>query len=145
MSRKISIIALVLAVAALAVAVVGLVTAPRGAEKQDLDVQYVMYLGTNDKDTYEPYGTPDECKQKVDEILSRHFSGFTIQEASGGWKDESGKISHEYTVVIILSDTFPDKVYAAADDLIAEFNQSSVLIQENRTVTQFYNRKDSNP
>ena len=40
-----------------------------------------MYLGTNDKDTYEPYGTPEEAKAKVDEVLTKHFEGFTIQDA----------------------------------------------------------------
>ena len=37
-----------------------------------------------------------------------------------------------------LSDTDADAVHAAADDLIRAFNQSSVLIQENRTATEFY-------
>ena len=101
------------------------------------DVQYVMYLGTNDKDTNKPVYTPDQAKEKAQEILLDHFGGYTIQEANGGWID--GDIVYtEYTLVIYLSDTDLESVHAAADDMIKAFNQSSVLIQANTTTTDFY-------
>lgn len=138
MEKKLSIIAVVLAVIALALAVFSLVSPPKTEEQEALDKQYVMYLGTNDKDTYEPYGTPEEAKAKVDEMLTKHFEGFTIQDAMGGWTNENGTVDHEYTVVIFLSDTTLEKVHEAADDLIRVFNQSSILIQTNQTRTEFY-------
>lgn len=138
MEKKLSIIAVVLAVIALALAVFSLVSPPKTEEQEALDKQYVMYLGTNDKDTYEPYGTPEEAKAKVDEVLTKHFEGFTIQDAMGGWTNENGTVDHEYTVVIFLSDTTLEKVHEAADDLIRVFNQSSILIQTNQTRTEFY-------
>lgn len=138
MEKKLSIIAVVLAVIALALAVFSLVSPAKTEEQEALDKQYVMYLGTNDKDTYEPYGTPEEAKAKVDEVLTKHFEGFTIQDAMGGWTNENGKVDHEYTVEILLSDTTAEKVHAAADDLIRVFNQSSILIQTNQTRTEFY-------
>ncbi len=104
------------------------------------DVQYVLYLGTNDKDTTEPVFSPDVAKEKAEEILLKHFGGYTIQEANGGWIDNN-KIYREYTLVIYLSDTTIDKVHAAADEMIKTFNQSSVLIQSNKTVTDFYSGK----
>ena len=138
MEKKLSIIAVVLAVIALTLAVFSLVSLAKTEAPQDLDTQYVMYLGTNDKDTYEPFGTPEEAKAKVDEVLTKHFEGFTIQDAMGGWTNENGTVDHEYTVVIFLSDTTIEKVRAAADDLIRTFNQSSILIQSNQTRTEFY-------
>ena len=138
MEKKLSIIAVVLAVIALALAVFSLVSPPKTEEQEALDKQYVMYLGTNDKDTYVPYGTPEEAKAKVDEVLTKHFEGFTIQDAMGGWTNENGTVDHEYTVVIFLSDTTLEKVHEAADDLIRVFNQSSILIQTNQTRTEFY-------
>ena len=138
MEKKLSIIAVVLAVIALGLAVFSLVSPAKTEAPQDLDTQYVMYLGTNDKDTYEPFGTPEEAKAKVDEVLTKHFEGFTIQDAMGGWTNENGTVDHEYTVVIFLSDTTIEKVRAAADDLIRTFNQSSILIQSNQTRTEFY-------
>lgn len=138
MEKKLSIVAVVLAVIALGLAVFALLSPAKTEAQQDLDTQYVMYLGTNDKDTYEPFGTPEEAKAKVDEVLTKHFEGFTIQDAMGGWTNENGTVDHEYTVVIFLSDTTLEKVHAAADDLIRTFNQSAILIQSNETRTEFY-------
>ena len=103
----------------------------------DGDFQYVLYLGTNDKDTNKPVFTQAEACEKAKEILLRHFGGYTMQEASGGWVDE-GTVYQEYTLVIYLSDTTADAVHAAADELIETFHQSSVLIQANPTRTEFY-------
>ena len=107
-------------------------------QAEDGDIQYVLYLGTNDKDTNEPVYAPDEAKEKVKEILIRDFGGYTIQEANGGWIGDDGKEYQEYTLVIYLSDTTQDQVHAACDELIEVFDQSSILIQENKTQTEFY-------
>lgn len=101
------------------------------------DIQYVLYLGTNDKDTNQPVFSKEEAKEAAKEILIDHFGGYTIQEAEGGWKD-GDTIYQEYTLVIYLSDTSLDEVHSAADELISKFHQSSVLIQSNQTTTEFY-------
>lgn len=101
------------------------------------DVQYVLYLGTNDKDTNKPVFTQAEALEQLKSILIRHFGGYTIQEAHGGWID-GGKEYQEYTLVIYLSDTSLDRIHAAADEMIETFRQSAVLIQENPTRTEFY-------
>ena len=111
--------------------------APAESDSGDPNIQYVLYLGTNDKDTNKPVFTQAEAKEKAKEILIRHFGGFTIQEADGGWIDE-GKVFQEYTLVIYLSDTTKEAVHAAADEMIEAFHQSSVLIQANPTETEFY-------
>ena len=141
MKNKIGIAALVIAILALCLSAVSLFTARQPAEPEARDVQYVMYLGTNDKDTNEPVFAPDEAKAKAEEILVRHFGGYTIQEANGGWED-GGTLYQEYTIVIYLSDTSLEEVHAAADDMIRTFNQSSVLIQANETSTEFYAGSD---
>lgn len=108
------------------------------AQTDEEDIQYVMYLGTNDKDTNKPVFTQEEAKEKAREILIRHFGGYTLQEANGGWVDEDGTVYQEYTLVIYLSSITAEKVHAAADELIETFHQSSVLIQANPTTTEFY-------
>ena len=144
MSNRSAAVALIIGIAALILAIVAVSVAGALAPvakgdtaEQDTDIQYVMYLGTNDKDTNMPVFSPEESKVKAEEILINHFGGFTIQEASGGWIDE-GKVYREYTLVIYLSDTDIDQVHAAASELKEVFNQSSVLIQANRTTTEFY-------
>ena len=138
MKKHLPAIALAVSLLALAFSIYSIAARPVAVEEKARDIQYVMYLGTNDKDTFEPFGTADAAKAKVDEVLSAHFEGFTIQDANGAWTNEDGTISHEYTVVILLSDTTLEKVHAAANDLIRAFNQSSVLIQSNETTTEFY-------
>lgn len=103
----------------------------------DPDVQYVLYLGTNDKDTNTPVFTQAEALDKVKDILIRYFGGYTIQEAHGGWIDNDIEYQ-EYTLVIYLSDTTLDKVHAVADEMIEVFHQNSVMIQANPTRTEFY-------
>ncbi len=140
MSKKVNMIVLVIALLALCVSAVSLFVAlqPKQEDvKDEQDVQYVLYLGTNDKDTNEPVFSPDEARTKAEDILIEHFGGYTIQEAHGGWEYE-GTRYQEYTIVIYLSDTNLDAVHAASKDMIRVFNQSSVLIQTNSTVTEFY-------
>ena len=103
-------------------------------------MQYVMYLGTNSQANNKPVFTEDESIERAKEILIRHFGGYTLQEAHGGWVD-NGTEYQEYTLVIYISDTTLDAVHAAADELIKTFDQSSVLIQANPTKTEFYSGK----
>ena len=137
MNRKWIMTLAVVSVIALCVMVVGGSYSAK-AENGTKDIQYVLYLGTNVKDTNLPVFTPEEAKAKVREILIRHFGGYTLQEAEGGWIGDDGTLYEEHTIVIYLSDTTLDKVHAAADEMIRVFNQSSVLIQANETTTEFY-------
>ncbi len=115
---------------------------PEAEASEQGSIQYVLYLGTNDKDTDKPVFTQAEALEQAKDILIRHFGGYTIQEAHGGWID-SGKKYQEYTLVIYLSDTTLDKIHAAADEMIETFRQNSVLIQENPTKTEFYSGKQA--
>ncbi len=130
-------ITLIIAIIALCLSIVNLTMLPKDEIQEVADVQYVIFLGTNDKDTNEPVFSPDESKAKLEKILLDYFGGYTIQEANGGW-DDNGTIYQEYTLVIYLSDTTIDKVHAAADEMLQIFNQRSVLIQTNNTQTEFY-------
>lgn len=138
MQKKWTILTLVLAVAAICLSAVSLHVSLKNTETGKKDIQYVLYLGTNDKDTNQPVFAPGEAMEKAKEILVRFFGGYTIQEASGGWVDDGGTLYQEYTLVIYLSDTTLEKAHAAADELIDVFHQSSVLIQANETTTEFY-------
>ena len=137
MSKKLNTVIAILAVTAICLSAAALIVAMKPAPVEKTDVQYVMYLGTNGAETNEPVFAPEEAKEKAKEILVKYFGGYTLSDAEGGWAD-SGKLYQEYTLVIYLSDTTLDQVHAAADELVRTFQQSSVLIQSNRTVTEFY-------
>lgn len=140
MSKKLGIIIAVIALIAVCMSSVTLVLtlqAKNQKTQDNQDTQYVMYLGTNDKDTNKPVFSSKEARAQAEKILVKHFGGYTIQEAQGGW-DDNGKLYQEYTIVIYLSDTNLKKVHAAADEMVDTFHQSSVLIQTNKTKTEFY-------
>ena len=144
MKDKNAIISMILSVVAICAAVTAIVIcftirkSDTSEPSEEGDVQYVLYLGTNDKDTNEPVFAPEESKRKLKEILINSMGGYTIQEANGGWKGDDGKEYQEYTLVVYLSDTTIDKVHTLCDELIKTFNQSSILIQVNKTKTEFY-------
>ena len=128
---------LVIAIIALCLSTVSFVRTQKAENDEGVDTQYVIFLGTNDKDTNEPVFSKDEAKARLEDILLKHFGGYTILEANGGWADD-GTVYQEYTLVIYLSDTTMDKVRLAADEMLEVFNQRSVLIQSNQTKTELY-------
>ena len=104
-------------------------------------VQYVMYVGTNDKDTYKMEMSHEEARNIVDQVCLKYFEGYTLQDATGAWTDETGAITHEYTLVCYFD--FADKatVYKAADDVIKALNQNTILIEENEITIDYYSGK----
>lgn len=142
MENRSSKIAVIIAAIAFCLSAAALVIVIRGSNKPEeapaKDIQYVLYLGTNDCDTNEPVYSPEEAKAVLKDILISRLGGYTIQEANGGWIDDDGTEYQEYTLVIYLSDTNENDVHALCDELIKKYHQSSVLIQKNETTTEFY-------
>lgn len=132
MNRKLAVIAIVCIALSLCL------TSVSCANTKGLDTQYVLYVGTNDKDTNQPVFSPAEAIEKTKSILINRFGGYTIQEAHGGWIDDNGTVYQEFTVVIYLSDTNIDDVHAVCDEFIKQFNQSTILVHENKTKTEYY-------
>jgi len=140
MNKKLGIITIILCGMSLLISIITMIVVIVNINnKKEIkeDIQYVLYLGTNDKDTNNPVFDEEQSKEEAKKILIDHFGGYTIQEANGGWID-SGITYKEYTLVIYLSDTTIDEVHEACKDLIKKFNQSSILIQSNKTTTEFY-------
>lgn len=104
----------------------------------DTSTQYVMYVGTNDKDTYKPEHTNEEAMEIVDQICLKYFEGYTLQEATGSWTDETGTPTHEYTLVCYFDAADEATVYEAADEIIKELNQNTVLIEKTEIEMEYY-------
>lgn len=158
MSKKTSIAAVVIAVVSLCTSGVSLGIAAKKSDSRFVEstvqssqveqetnasTQYVMYVGTNDKDTYKPEHTQQEAMKIVDEICLKYFDGYTLQEATGSWKDEKDNITHEYTIVCYFDDADEEAVYHVADDVIAALNQNTVLIEKGLVQTEYYSSAKS--
>lgn len=144
MNDKRQVISIILSITAIVISVAAVImcillrTSSKDGAFGEGDVQYVLYLGTNDKDTNEPVYTPEEAQNILRDILLKYVNGYNIQESDGGWISEDGTRYQEYALVIYLSDTSTDKVHALCDELISVFDQSEVLIRMNRSNTEFY-------
>lgn len=107
-------------------------------KKNNESIKYTLYIGTNDKDTYEPVADIDTCISKVTKICVSFTDGCTIYEAKGYWKDENNQITVESTIVAILEDVDKTIVYKICDKVIEELNQNSILIETNNVSSEFY-------
>lgn len=110
----------------------------KSCEDDGKSTQYVMYIGTNDKDAYEQIIPTVEAKAIVDQICFKYLEGYTIQDATGSWVDEKGNPTHENTIVCYFDDTDADTVHKIANEVIAALNQNSVLIETDSISIEFY-------
>ena len=103
-------------------------------------VEYTMYVGTNDKETYQLEMTKEQARDIVYNTLMDHFSdGFTMYEANGVWRDEQKVVTLEYSLVCVLEKVERAEVYKAADELLVALNQSTILVVENNAYSvNFY-------
>ncbi len=104
----------------------------------DTTIKYTLYIGTNDKDTYEPVYEYETCVAKVTEICVKYTDGCTISEAHGYWKDDTSAITKEDTIVLILEDIEKSVVYQICDEVIKELNQNSILVETGNITSEFY-------
>ena len=112
--------------------------------KDDTDLnntQYVMYIGTNDKDTYSQIIPLVEAKEIIDGICFKYLDGYTIQDATGTWVDEKDEVTKEDTLICYFYGTSEDVIYKIADEIIAALNQNTVLIEKDLVTTEYYSGK----
>ena len=143
MSKRTGWIAVVISIVSLCCSLVCIgITAYRGTGQEDEGkLQYVMYVGTNDKDTYKPEHTNEEAREIVDRICLKYFEGYTLQDAIGSWTDEKKNITHEYTLVCYFDGADAETVHKAADEVIKALNQNTVLIEQDEINLEYYSGK----
>ncbi len=136
---KLSIIAIVVSVISLIMAVTMFFEVNRlKAPEEGTETQYVMYVGTNDKDTNLPKYSQESAREIVDKICLEYFEGYTLQEATGAWTDENNHVTHEYTIVCYFDDTDRNTVNLAADEIMKALNQQTVLIEQDNIKMDYY-------
>lgn len=138
MKDKFALISSILSLIAVIMSGIAFVKGNQSSPTEQKDVQYVMFLGLPAENEDGSEFTDAQAKDLLETILVRHFSGYTIQNALGGWTDDDGNYDHENSLVIYISDTDMEHVKAAADEMLKEFDQHTILIQTNETVTEFY-------
>jgi len=73
MNKILNYVVTVLSVLALGLSIFCMPKMTQIADSGKKDIQYVLYLGTNDKDTNEPVLPPEEAKEQLKKILIQRF------------------------------------------------------------------------
>lgn len=96
------------------------------------EIEYTMYVGTNDKETYQLEMPLEDARSIVHNTMMDHFSdGFTMYDAKGVWRDEKNVVTLEYSFVCVVEYADKAEVYKAADELLEKLNQSTILVVAN--------------
>lgn len=106
------------------------------------NVKYIMYVGTNDKDTYEPVLPFDEARELANNICAKYISsGFTEIDATGGWMDENRVLATEASLIYVFFDATEEELQQVMDELIEQLHQSSILVEKQEAEYAFYSGK----
>ncbi len=104
--------------------------------------KYVMYLGTNDKDTLKQEIPTEVVREQMHEICMKYADGYTLSIMEGCCRDDAGNPTREVTLVYIFFDTPLESIKKIMDEAIVKFNQSTILLEENKTKSIFYKIKN---
>lgn len=118
---------------------VGPATASGGVLSGQLETgeKYILYIGTNDKETYTQLIPTEEAREMVDEICAKYTGGYTESDARGGWTDETGTLTRENTLVYEFYQIEEETLVQIMDEILAALNQNSILV-EKRAVSYTY-------
>ena len=140
-SKKVTVVIIVLLIANIcATTFIGVSSrkSSYNTENEAGTVQYVMYVGTNDKDTYSQIISTEEAKNIIDDICFKYLEGYTIQDAVGSFVDETGTATHESTIACYFDGADESTIYKIADEVIETLNQNTVLIEKTYIEMDYY-------
>ncbi len=100
--------------------------------------KYTIYIGLNDKDTYEQIISTEDGIRMVNGICSRYVDGYTMQTAKGGWMDEKQILTEENTLIYSFYGVTDEQIMRIMDDVLRELNQNSILITHGQENSAYY-------
>ena len=104
----------------------------------DSVMKFTLYIGISDKDSYEQLVSICMAREIVNEICSRHVSGWTVVEGKGGWINEKNILTQESTLVYSFINTDESAIISIMQEVLVSLNQSSILIERSNIDSQFF-------
>jgi len=105
------------------------------------NAQYILYIGTNDKDTYEQIIPTDEAREIVNFICAKYVDGYTSDVCEGGWVDEKNILTQENTLVYTINDADETAIISIMDEVLTALNQNAILVERRDVSGVFYHGK----
>ena len=107
-------------------------------QQMETGEKYILYIGTNDKDTYTQLIPTEEARDKVNAICAKYVGGYTVSDARGGWVDETDTLTQENTLVYSFYEVTEEQLRQIMDDVLKELNQNSILVEKQEAVYTYY-------
>ena len=105
--------------------------------------QYILYIGTNDKDTYEQIIPTDEAVEIVNGICAKYAEGWTMNHATGGWVDEKDVLTQENTLVYTFAYIKESDIATIMDEILTALNQNAILVERRDVSSVFYGGRNN--
>lgn len=116
-------------------------TAPAGGILWKLsngETVYLLYVGLNDRNTYEQIIPTEEARRALNEICLQYVDGYTIWEAAGTWRDETGTVTEENTLICSFSGVTEACIQSIMDELLVVLNQNAILMEKRTVENEYY-------
>lgn len=109
-----------------------------GAVEPERALKYTLYIGLNDKDTYQQEITTLEAEEIVTEIALKYVDGFTRVLAKGAYTDDQGVVTYENTLIYEFIYVSEEQINQIMDEVLLALNQNSILVVREEVDCQFY-------
>lgn len=100
-------------------------------------LEYTIYVGLNDKDTYRQLLSTAQAKEIIDAICIQYVDGYTVTEAEGAWMDEKNVLTRENTLVYHFREADEEALREMMNRIMQALNQNTILM-EVRTASGIY-------
>lgn len=100
--------------------------------------KYILYIRTNDKDTYTQLIPTDKAREIVNGICARYTDGYTASDARGGWVDETGTLAQEQTLVYEFYQISEEQLTRIMDEILSALNQNTILVERRQAAYTYY-------
>lgn len=100
--------------------------------------KYILYIGTNDSETYLPRMPLEEARGIVNDICKKYVDGFSVQALQGAWEDGQGVWTSEDTLVYYISGAEEEAIIAIMDEALKALHQNSILVEKDDVRLAYY-------
>ena len=110
-------------------------------EQMEMGKKYVLYIGTNDKDSYKQVISTEEAREMVTKICIKYVDGYTASEAKGGWVDETDTLTQENTLVYAFYEVTEEQLVNIMEEILEALNQNAILVEKQEAIYTYYSGK----
>ena len=110
-------------------------------EQMEMGKKYVLYIGTNDKDSYKQVISTEEAREMVNKICIKYVDGYTASEAKGGWVDETDTLTQENTLVYAFYEVTEEQLVNIMEEILEALNQNAILVEKQEAIYTYYSGK----